>query len=150
MKAISLHQPWASLIALGLKHYETRSWLTSYRGKLAIHAAKRPIDYYGRQLLNKVLLGANLPPGQRPFPEQLPLGCVVAVCRLIDCRLMVEDFSRSSNKETRIGIIEQTELEKALGDWRSGRYAWKLDNIVALPKPVGVSGRQGLWNWDQP
>lgn len=41
MKALSLHQPWASAIALGLKHLETRSWATSYRGPLAIHAARR-------------------------------------------------------------------------------------------------------------
>ena len=36
LKAISLWQPWASLIPLGLKHYETRSWKTNYRGKLLI------------------------------------------------------------------------------------------------------------------
>ncbi len=41
IKAISLHQPWASLIAMGLKKFETRSWLTNYRGKLVICAAKK-------------------------------------------------------------------------------------------------------------
>lgn len=40
MRAISLWQPWASAIALGSKRIETRSWSTSYRGPLAIHAAK--------------------------------------------------------------------------------------------------------------
>ena len=44
IRIISLWQPWASLIALNLKQYETRSWGAPYRGKLAIHAAKRPID----------------------------------------------------------------------------------------------------------
>lgn len=43
MKALTLHQPWASLVALGVKRIETRSWSTSYRGALAIHAGlKRP------------------------------------------------------------------------------------------------------------
>lgn len=41
MKAITLWQPWASLIAIGAKKYETRSWKTNYRGPIAIHAAKK-------------------------------------------------------------------------------------------------------------
>lgn len=43
MKAITLWQPWASLLACGAKGYETRSWATSYRGQIAIHAAKKDI-----------------------------------------------------------------------------------------------------------
>ena len=39
MKTLSLIQPWASLIALGEKRIETRSWGTRYRGPLAIHAS---------------------------------------------------------------------------------------------------------------
>ena len=41
LKAITIHQPWADAILLGLKHYETRSWHTAYRGPIAIHASKR-------------------------------------------------------------------------------------------------------------
>lgn len=41
MRIISLWQPWASAISLGLKQFETRSWSTNYSGLLAIHAAKR-------------------------------------------------------------------------------------------------------------
>lgn len=41
MKALTLHQPWASLIAAGVKTIETRSWSTRYRGPLAVHAGKR-------------------------------------------------------------------------------------------------------------
>ena len=41
MKAISLHQPWASAVAIGIKTHETRSWRTNYLGPLAIHAAKK-------------------------------------------------------------------------------------------------------------
>ena len=41
MKALSLWQPWASAIALGHKRIEPRHWTTSYRGLIAIHAAKR-------------------------------------------------------------------------------------------------------------
>ena len=41
MKALTIWQPWASLIAGGAKQYETRSWATQYRGPIAIHAAAR-------------------------------------------------------------------------------------------------------------
>lgn len=40
MKALTLHQPWASLVALGVKTIETRSWSTKYRGQLVIHAGR--------------------------------------------------------------------------------------------------------------
>ena len=39
-KAITIRQPWAGLIAVGEKIYETRSWPTKYRGPIAIHAGK--------------------------------------------------------------------------------------------------------------
>lgn len=48
LRAITLHQPWATLVALGVKTIETRSWPTKYRGRILIHAAKRtptPGDY---------------------------------------------------------------------------------------------------------
>jgi len=50
VKALTLHQPWASLIAVGAKRIETRSWSTSYRGPLAIHAAARlPERFHGQR-----------------------------------------------------------------------------------------------------
>lgn len=43
MKAITIWQPWAEFVAAGVKHNETRSWATKYRGPIAIHAAVKPI-----------------------------------------------------------------------------------------------------------
>ncbi len=40
MKALTLWQPWATLVAMEVKKIETRCWTTKYRGELAIHAAK--------------------------------------------------------------------------------------------------------------
>lgn len=39
MKALSIRQPWAWLIAAGYKDIENRSWNTKYRGKFLIHAS---------------------------------------------------------------------------------------------------------------
>ena len=100
MKALSLHQPWASLIAIGAKRIETRHWTTSYRGPLAIHAAGRQpphgwtlgdwrtyagdgaatLDPKGARMYRRDLGWATRP--ETPVP--LPLGAVVATCDLVD------------------------------------------------------------------
>ena len=64
-RTLSLWQPWASMIAVGLKRHETRSWETSYRGLLAIHAAKRPIpkrerEFWGRMMNSPRFSGFDL------------------------------------------------------------------------------------------
>lgn len=91
MKALTLYQPWASLIALGVKTIETRSWATSYRGPLAIHAGKLrlhltahegdPGNCHGRALAAATWRKSSLNAG----PSTLPLGAVVATCELVDC-----------------------------------------------------------------
>jgi hypothetical protein len=62
MKALSVKQPWANMIASGRKTIETRRWGTTYRGPLAIASTK--------------------------IPNVKPAGCVLAVATLTDCRPM--------------------------------------------------------------
>ena len=48
MQALTIHEPWASLLVKGKKQFETREWQRNYRGLLAIHAGKQsvhPFDY---------------------------------------------------------------------------------------------------------
>src|SRR5690349_22770127 len=87
MKAISLWQPWASLVSIGAKKIETRSWATAYRGPLAIHAAKKWTGELYRPCLEEPFQSALI----RHFetPEHLPLGCIVAQCRLVECMRIV-------------------------------------------------------------
>lgn len=137
IRILSLWQPWASFIALGIKKFETRSWQTPYRGKLAIHAAKRPIDEIGEATIwdarNK---GASIP------NISMPLGCIVALADLTACLKMVDDLSRSPSEVANIHL--QTQLELSVGDWRPGRYAWKLGNICSISEPIPFKGGQGL------
>ena len=44
MRIVSIKQPWATLIARGLKDVENRTWATRYRGPVLIHASLRPDD----------------------------------------------------------------------------------------------------------
>jgi hypothetical protein len=90
MKALTLHQPWASLVAVGAKTIETRSWSTRYRGPLAIHAAKMstgPVLMDGVRVLNDAGYQEN--PATRSFAgpsrhQPLPLGAILATCTLVD------------------------------------------------------------------
>jgi activating signal cointegrator 1 len=100
MKALSLWQPWASLVALGVKTIETRSWSTSYRGPLAIHAAAVVPDHAFGQCQHhrhwtvgdftierdnpRGTARAYLMRGPIAWPYRLPLGAVVATCTLVD------------------------------------------------------------------
>jgi hypothetical protein len=144
MKAISLWQPWATLIAIGAKEYETRGWHTNYTGLLAIHAAKHwtlreAILCYEEPFFTVLsAAGVRLPArcdGGRP-PTFLPTGCLVAVGRLVDCRRMNRvDWNPPA-----------TTQEMKFGDWRDGRYAWRIKDVVKLPGPVPWVGKQGLFD----
>ena len=128
-KAITLHEPMSYLVGR-YKQFETRSWSTNYRGKIAIHAAKKQHDTDEWCSLLKDLL---------PPVEELVFGAVVAIAELTDCILMTEEF-----------INQQSETELRCGLWEVGRYAWKLENVQILPEPIPARGKQGLWNIELP
>jgi activating signal cointegrator 1 len=131
IKTISLWQPWASLIALNLKRYETRGWATNYRGELAIHAAKRPLCKEGKRLI------AYLKEfhGQTIDLDRLPLGAIIAIVDLTDCLSM-------GSEGIVIGSVPK--LERMIGDWQPCRYAWKLENVREI-EPIPYLGRQKLF-----
>ncbi|MDT7040862.1 ASCH domain-containing protein [Candidatus Nitronereus thalassa] len=132
MKALTVHQPWAQLLALGVKQFETRSWYTHFRGPLAIHASKQQASFVSAivlQRLGKVLF----PYGFRAL-QDLPFGCVVGVG-------MLEDVQPAE-------LISAQAIagEKDFGDFRPGRFAWKFSQVRVLEKPIPACGHQGIWN----
>ena len=128
MKAISLWQPWASAIVLGLKRIETRGWATSHRGPLAIHAAKR------------------WTPDERDFcrhfarvhgrPELLdpPRGALIGVVDLV---------AALPSEALEEGL---SETERDLGNYGPGRFGWVLEDVLAFRAPIPYRGMQGLFN----
>lgn len=165
MKALTLTQPWATLIAIGAKRIETRSWWTGYRGPLAIHAAKGPstigwmqLQHMCRNVEPFASTLAHLIEGEH-VAERLPLGCVVAIADLVDCvRIATSWTHRTETLPHTIGrhlddgtpvLWELTDQEIAFGDYTPGRFAWLLDNVRALPVPVPARGAQGLWDWNE-
>lgn len=128
MKALSLWQPWASYVAVGMKRFETRHWTTRYRGPLAIHAAARKLTADERSLL----AAYPLPIGS----GEMPFGAIVATAELVGVFEMPDrDYDISEQEET-------------LGNWAPGRFAWDLRNVVRLPEPVPAKGAQGFWEWE--
>lgn len=133
MKAITIWQPYASLIERKLKRYETRSWRTSYRGPLLIHSGQRPMRWILKHSAEPSLDVAIETFGIDQLLE-LPTGRAICVVDLVDCIEMTPEF-----------IAAQNETELAVGDWAPGRYAWKLANPRSVER-IELIGKQGLWN----
>ena len=167
MKAITIYQPWASLIAAGAKRFETRSWATRYRGPIAIHTGKTPVPpdfgFVTRIPESKIAdaLGIHRPydtENDRDFWRRCIddefLGAVVATAELAGCHRIVRYGGRGMTSrdpgwiEGDDWIYEPTEQELLFGDWTPGRYAWELTNVKPLPEPIPAKGKQGLWDFD--
>lgn len=126
MKAISLWQPWASLIVEGTKSIETRSWYTGYRGPLLIHAAKRKItrDSWEQDILRFL---------KNPEME-IPYGALVGRVQLVDCK---------RTEYIRDGI---SETEYTLGNFGNDRFGWVMEKPELFHMPIPYKGMQGLFD----
>ena len=144
-KAISLTQPWASLMAIGAKKNETRSWYTNYRGWLAIHASKGfPADC--RALCAQEPFAAALASAGYKSSMDLPRGSVVAVVRVLDC-VRVEEYVRSIAPDDRLQFLSQ---EERFGDYSRGRYAYITADARRLKQPIPLIGSLSIWQMPKP
>jgi activating signal cointegrator 1 len=136
MKALSLWQPWASLIGNG-KQYETRSWTTNYRGPIAIHAAKFFPREHRSFCFREPFHSCLIKIGDNWWPPQ---GVFVAIAELTEIK---------PTQEIRPLLLRNDLVELAFGNYEDGRYAWKLENIRRILPVIPTRGRQGLWNLDE-
>ena len=134
MKALTLWQPWASLIAWGEKRYETRSWTTSHRGLLAIHAAVPQPQVWRRLTENKHLW--RVLEQHQTLSHDLPTTAVLCIVQLVDVVSAAEIAHNLTDKE------------KAFGDFGWGRFAWRLKVVERFKQPQPTRGHQGLWTWE--
>lgn len=139
VRAITFSQPWASLVSVGAKRCETRSWRTDYTGPLAIHAAKTFPPWARGLCYTEPFASALKATGVR-VPDELPLGAVVAVARLTGCFLLTPGEW--------LDVSEGNELD--FGDHTPGRIGWLLADVQPLCPPVPARGRPGLWDWEPP
>ena len=124
MKVLTLKQPWATLVAEGIKKYEFRSWKTKYRGKVLIHAGtgidKEDMEKYSNLDLE--------------FPSRK----IIAIVEIEDCLELDEKLNKK--------IIEENNI--AYGNKIRTGYAWKLKNVKKIKYRKEVNGKLGLWNID--
>lgn len=128
IRGLSLLQPWATLIAIGAKQFETRSWWTPYRGRIAIHASKKYTKWQKELAEEDYFIDALV-------HESIPTGVIIATANLEEVR-MTEDV---------VGAYLIDKHEIAFGDWTVGRYAWKVSEVARLTDPIPCKGALGLW-----
>ena len=127
MKAITIKQPYATLIAEGLKEYEFRTWKTKYRGDILIHAGKG-VDKEAM----KRFAHLNL---------EYPSGCIIAKATLADCVVIdaaMKDSLREKNFLVYQGTTEAT-------DWHG--YGFKMENVEKM-SPFPIDGKLSLWEYE--
>ena len=124
MKALTLKQPWATLVAEGIKKYEFRSWKTNYRGKVLIHAGAG-IDKQEMKRFENMNLD---------FPSKK----IIAEVEIEDCLLLTDDLNKK--------IIAENNI--AYGNKYRDGYAWKLTNVRKINVNKKINGQLGLWNYD--
>lgn len=122
LKVLTLRQPWATLVAEGIKKYEFRSWKTNYRGKVLIHAGmgidKEDMKKYENMNLK--------------FPSRR----IIAIVEIEDCLELNEELNKKIISENNIAYGNKV---------RTG-YAWKLNNIKKINYNKKINGQLGLWN----
>lgn len=127
MKVITIKQPFATLIAEGLKEYEFRTWKTKYRGEILIHAGKG-IDKKAMKKFEHLNL-------------EYPIGCIIAKAEITDC-IKITDNEREMLKEKNIlvygSIIKHTEWDG---------YGFKLENVKKV-EPIYINGKLSLWDYN--
>lgn len=150
MKAITIKQPWASLIAIGAKRIETRSWQTKYRGPIAIHSSahwsnkERNLVY--THPFDMVLTQDRAHRNPNFFEalswQFLPTGKILATANLVDC-IPTEKIPYDLNHPH---ADSANAFEEHFGDYLPGRFAWILEDVKALKEPMDYRGSLGLWD----
>ncbi len=127
MKVLSIRQPWASIIIHGYKNYEFRSWKTSYRGKVLIHASSNVETEYLERFQS---LGLD-------YPTSAIIGCA----EITDCVEVTEEFEND--------LIKKNEMVYGATKGRAG-YGLKIENVIKFDKIIPTKGELGFWNYLEP
>ncbi len=129
MKVLSLTEPYATLIKENKKKIETRSWKTSYRGELYIHASSTniPKEWKNNKELMDLLKDSSL-----------NFGHIICKCNLVDCIYMTKEYVED--------MKENHYQEYICGEYKEGRYAWILENIQVLDNSIKSKGHLNIWN----
>ncbi|HMR18065.1 MAG TPA: HigA family addiction module antitoxin [Sphingobacterium sp.] len=141
MKALSIKQPWASLIAHGIKDIENRTWRTNYRGRIYIHVSAP--KKFNVQMTDEQTIAAT-PVMKTAFEGTMPFGAIIGEVDIVDCvinhpSIWAEKMETDVCPDTRISILR-----------RGQKYIWNwvLANPVLYDEPIiNVKGKLSLWEF---
>lgn len=143
INALTVWQPWATLLTRKEKKYETRGWKPSLDtgDLLALHSAKKwdensTLHKTNPEIRTALTLVERLPPDFGQVDQCMPRGRVLAVARFAGA------FPTGDYRDT------ISDRERALGDWSDGRWAWGIKIEYIYGTPVPTRGNQGLWEWE--
>ena len=134
MKIISIAQPYATLISIGAKKIETRSWQIRHRGPLGIHASYAFPQEAKNLCLTEPFKSVLMKAGYKSF-KSFPLGQILATVKLVDCLDISHARQRTDPQEF------------AFGDYLPGMWGWVLEDVYAFPSPIKARGKLGLWDY---
>jgi hypothetical protein len=155
MKAITLHQPWASLIARGIKHIETRSWeppRSLYGQRIAIHAGMSPVKCTD-PIFNDLVackLGVDSPT-EAPttsLRNACPLGAILCTAVLEDAWPVARREYNDAGELCAISPAGDSAPIDLWGDFSVGRWLWFLGDVQPLTTPIPTPGQQRFFEID--
>lgn len=129
MKCITIRQPYAELIASGIKKAEIRSWKTKYRGEVFIHAGAS-VD---KEYLPKYKEVIDI--------HNLDNSAIIAKCNIVDCVKIDEEYIKKYNEENKGSGYY-------ISDKNIGNYAFVLDNIQRIDK-IPAKGKLSFWEYKE-
>ena len=124
MKVITLKQPWATLVAEGIKQYEFRSWKYNYRGEILIHAGAG-ID---KEAMKRI----------EDWKLDYPQKRIIAKVKIADCLELNDELNKQICNSNSV----------IYGNKKRTGYVWKLENVKKLNIDKTINGKQGIWNYE--
>ena len=125
MKALTIKEPWATLIVEGYKKYEFRSWKTNYRGKILIHSG--------------LSLERDMVERFKEYDLDYKCGYIIGEAEIVDCILVDEKFNENLRKINPLVYAKSNHIEQ---------FAWQLENVKKYDNPIPCKGKLGLWNYE--
>lgn len=142
-KVITVKQPWAQLVCIGHKGFETRGWKTNYRGELYIHSSAK-LDFNDLELCHsdpdfKMCI---------PDPTKLVTGHIIGKVDLVGIYPTNQSKALERIVKRMGGLMgRMARREIRFGDYGPDRYAWELENPVLYRYPIPARGNLGIWEY---
>lgn len=128
MKAITIKQPWASLIVNGVKDIENRTWQTKFRGLVLVHAGAAKARFNFTSLQHQELNRLNL---RRWYDREQIKSAIIGSVEIVDC--VINHPSIWAERTTQMSP--------------KNIYNWVLVNPVLFPEHIPAKGKLSFWDY---